>query len=153
MSKENTETNTTAESATTSTTATTSGQGNIQCKSGPEGASPAQTLPAQSSKPTRYSDAETELLERLYREEVPLPEIAKQLDRTERSVRAKLSSLGLYKKQPYLNKNGEIPKKKEEYVSDIASILEVDESLIESLEKCTKFTLKTLLDKLTENQE
>ena len=125
------ETEQTSTSSQTATSATTSGQG----------------------KPTRYSDAETELLERLYREEVPLLEIAKQLDRTERSVRAKLSSLGLYKKQPYLNKNGEIPKKKEEYVSDIASILEVDESLIESLEKCTKFTLKTLLDKLTENQE
>lgn len=116
---------TTAESATTSSTATTSGQ-----------------------KPTRYSDAETELLERLYKENTPLLDIANQLNRTERSVRAKLSSLGLYKKQPYLNKNGEPPKKKENYVTDIASLLEVDESLVESLEKCTKFTLKLILEKL-----
>lgn len=97
---------------------------------------------------TRYSDQETALLEKLHRENVPIEQIATQLDRSVRSVRAKLSSLGLYQRAPYTSKNGELPKKKEEYVKEIAALLETDEYLVDSLEKCTKFVLKKLLDKL-----
>jgi hypothetical protein len=101
---------------------------------------------------TRYSDQETALLEKLHREGHNLEQIATELNRSVRSVRAKLSSLGLYQKAPYLSKSGELPKKKEEYVKEIADLLEVDEYLVDSLEKCTKFTLKKILEKLQSHQ-
>ena len=71
-------------------------------------------------------------------------------DFSERSIIAKLSSLGIYKKKTYLNKRGEMPTKKEEYISRIATLLDLDAQLLESLEKVTKTALilmeKKILD-------
>ena len=43
-----------------------------------------------------------------------------------RSIIAKLSSLGVYKKKEYLTKRGELPIKKEEYIERIAVLLDVN---------------------------
>lgn len=71
-------------------------------------------------------------------------EIAQKFDLPERSVIAKLSSLGLYKRKPYVDKRGEPPVKKEEYVERIAKLLDKDVELLESLEKVNKNVLKML---------
>lgn len=63
----------------------------------------------------------------------------------ERSIIAKLSSLGVYKKKEYLTKRGEIPVKKEEYIDRIAVHLDVNVESLESLEKVNKHVL-ILLD-------
>lgn len=65
-----------------------------------------------------------------------------------RSVIAKLSSLGVYKKKEYLTKRGEIPVKKEEYIERIAALLDVNSDILESLEKVNKSVLALLEQKL-----
>jgi hypothetical protein len=64
----------------------------------------------------------------------------------ERSIIAKLSNLGVYKKKEYLTKRGEVPIKKEEYIERIGRLLDIDLDLLESLEKVTKTAL-TLMEK------
>lgn len=67
----------------------------------------------------------------------------------ERSVIAKLSSLGVYKKKEYLNKRGNVPVKKEEYIDRIAALLEVNSEILESLEKVNKAVLALIAERLT----
>lgn len=100
-------------------------------------------------KTTKYTEEDNEIVTRLFKEGMSIEGIALVVDRTPRSVTAKLTTLGLYKKQQYLAKDGTLPKKKLEYVSDIAKLLDVPEELVDSLEKCTKFTLKKLVEALT----
>ena len=75
------------------------------------------------------------------------PQIAKELSALtgtvvpERSVIAKLSSLGVYKRKEYTNKRGDPPIRKEEYIERIANLLDIDIDLMESLEKVTKTAL------------
>lgn len=66
----------------------------------------------------------------------------------ERSVIAKLSSLGVYKKKEYLTKRGELPIKKEEYIERIAKLLDVSAEILESLEKVNKGVLALIETKL-----
>ena len=68
----------------------------------------------------------------------------------ERSVIAKLSSLGVYKKREYLTKRGEVPVKKEEYIERIALLLDVNAEILESLEKVNKSVLALIDAKLAE---
>jgi hypothetical protein len=66
----------------------------------------------------------------------------------ERSVIAKLSSLGVYKRKVYTSKTGSAPIKKEEYIAKISKILKIDIDLLESLEKVTKTALMLIVDRL-----
>ena len=65
-----------------------------------------------------------------------------------RSIIAKLSSLGVYKKKEYTTKRGEIPVKKEEYIERIAKLLDVNAEILESLEKVNKSVLQLIERKL-----
>lgn len=67
---------------------------------------------------------------------------------TERSLIAKLSSLGIYRKSPYLNKNGELPKKKEVYIEELAELLGVEAEELDSMVKVNKNVLELLIAKL-----
>src|ERR1035437_3353222 len=71
----------------------------------------------------------------------------------ERSIIAKLSSLGVYKKKEYLTKRGELPIKKSEYIEKIALLLDVDEETLDSLEKVNKNVLYLILLKLSPKTE
>lgn len=62
----------------------------------------------------------------------------------DRSVIAKLASLGVYQKKAYLTKRGTLPVKKEEYITRIAKLLDVNAELLESLEKVNKGVLALL---------
>lgn len=75
-------------------------------------------------------------------------EIAAELGVPDRSIIAKLSSLGVYKKKTYLNKRGEVPIKKDEYIERIATLLGVDTERLESLVKVNKNVLVLLEDAL-----
>ena len=66
----------------------------------------------------------------------------------DRSIIAKLSSLGVYKKKEYLTKRGEVPVKKEEYIDRIAKLLDVNSEFLESLEKVNKAVLALISTKL-----
>jgi hypothetical protein len=92
----------------------------------------------------KYTKEQTELLTELYLAEKPVAEIALALETSERSVIAKLSNLGIYKKKEYLTKRGEPPVKKEELVEMIADLLDVELDKLESLEKVNKSVLLLL---------
>ena len=66
----------------------------------------------------------------------------------ERSLIAKLSSLGVYQKKGYLTKRGEVPVKKGEHIETLAQLLEVAPEMLESLEKVNKSVLVLLINKL-----
>lgn len=74
--------------------------------------------------------------------------IAKELEVSDRSIIAKLSSLGIYKKKEYLNKRGEPPTKKEEYIERIAKLLDMNVELMESMEKVTKTVLMQMEERI-----
>lgn len=83
-----------------------------------------------------------------YQGGVAVRDLALGLDVPERSVIAKLSSLGVYQKKQYLNKRGEPPVKKSQHIERIAELLDVNLELLESLEKVNKGVLKLIEDKL-----
>jgi len=75
-------------------------------------------------------------------------QLALELEVPERSVIAKLSSLGVYQKKQYLNKRGELPIKKSEHIERLAELLDVPSDQLESLEKVNKQVLILLQRKL-----
>lgn len=105
----------------------------------------------------KYTKEITEKLVADYAAQRPIEEIAAELEVQPRSVIAKLSSLGVYKKKEYRTKRGEIPVKKEEYIERIAGLLDVSVDILESLEKVNKSVLalleKTLLDSKPEQEK
>ena len=84
-----------------------------------------------------------------YQQGVSTKDLASQLDVPERSVIAKLASMGVYKRKEYTNKRGDLPIKKEVYVERIAKLLNTNVELLESLEKVNKNVLKLLEDALS----
>jgi hypothetical protein len=81
---------------------------------------------------------------------VSVPDLACELDVPERSVIAKLSSLGVYQKKSYVNKRGETPVKKSEHIERIAILLNTNLELLESLEKVNKTVLVMIERALTD---
>ncbi len=100
----------------------------------------------------KYDKETTDKLTQLYSIEGKITEeIAKLLEVPERSVIAKLSSLGIYKKKTYLNKQGNPPRKKEDYIASLAELLDVNQDILDSLEKVNKSVL-ILLEKALEKE-
>ena len=100
----------------------------------------------------KYTKEITDRMIADYQAQVPVQQIAQDLDVPERSVIAKLSSLGVYQKKSYVNKRGEVPVKKSEHIERIAELLDVNLELLESLEKVNKGVLKLIEDNLTLNR-
>ncbi|CAB4134499.1 hypothetical protein UFOVP273_118 [uncultured Caudovirales phage] len=90
---------------------------------------------------TKYDTEKTNKLAELYQAGTSVDDLAAQFDVPVRSVIAKLSSLGIYKKKQYLNKQGQVPVKKEELIERIADLLDTNVELLESLEKANKNVL------------
>lgn len=89
----------------------------------------------------KYTQEIVEKLTADYASGKDVKELADELGVAERSVIAKLSSLGVYKRKTYVNKRGETPIKKEVYIERISALLDIDACLLESLEKVTKSAL------------
>jgi len=89
----------------------------------------------------KYSKEETQLLIESFAKGLTVPELCLMFEVPERSIIAKLSSLGLYTRKSYLTKQGEPPVKKEEYLQRIAELLGVSCDILESLEKANKSVL------------
>jgi adenylosuccinate lyase len=92
----------------------------------------------------KYTKEITDRLVEQYKTGIHVQKIAEQLQVPERSIIAKLSSLGVYQKKSYLNKRGEVPVKKAEHIENIAKLLKMDVELLESLEKVNKNILVAL---------
>lgn len=99
----------------------------------------------------KYTKEITDRIIQQYKDKVPVKQIATDIDVPERSVIAKLSSLGVYEKKTYVNKRGELPVKKSQHIERIAELLDVNSEVLESLEKVNKQVLKLIELKLTES--
>ena len=92
----------------------------------------------------KYTKDAADKITELYQAGTATADIAQALGVPERSIIAKLSSLGVYKRKEYKNKRGETPVKKEEYIERIAQLMQVNSDLLESLEKANKSVLVLL---------
>lgn len=92
----------------------------------------------------KYDKETSERLVELYKAGMPVAEISTLLQVPDRSVIAKLSSLGVYQRKVYRNKRDEVPVKKEEYIERIAKLMEVNLDILESLEKANKNVLQLI---------
>lgn len=101
----------------------------------------------------KYTKELTDKLVQDYKQGVSIAQLAQDLEVPERSVIAKLSSLGVYQKKQYLNKRGELPVKKSEHIDRLALLLQVPSDRLESLEKVNKQVLILLEQKLTLNRD
>ena len=101
----------------------------------------------------KYTKEVTDKLIKDYKSGIPVTQLAIELEVPERSIIAKLSSLGVYQKKQYLNKRGELPVKKSEHIERLAELLDVPSDQLESLEKVNKGVLVLLERKLTLNRE
>jgi hypothetical protein len=99
----------------------------------------------------KYTKEITDKLITDYKAGIAVQQISAELNVPERSVIAKLSSLGVYVKKSYVNKRGETPVKKSEHIERIAELLQVNEELLESLEKVNKTVLKLIENKLAQS--
>ena len=93
----------------------------------------------------KYTKEITDRIIELYNTKVPILAIAAELQVPERSIIAKLSSIGVYQKKAYVNKRGETPVKKSEHIMSLATALNCDPEALESLEKVNKNVLVMLL--------
>lgn len=96
----------------------------------------------------RYTKEICDRMVQDYQTGVGADQIAQQLDVPVRSVIAKLSSLGVYQRRGYLNKRGEVPVRKSEYIDQLATLLNCAPEQLESLEKVNKTVLVMLIKKL-----
>lgn len=79
-----------------------------------------------------------------YQSGVTVEELATVLAVPKKSIIAKLSSLGVYRRKTYLTKRGETPRSKAEVVDSISELLDKDPEALESLEKANKNVLLLL---------
>ena len=74
--------------------------------------------------------------------------LAEELSRSVKSIIGKLSREGVYRREIYKTKTGELPVTKVEIVSDIADHLGIEVESLSGLEKAPKATLKKLKEAL-----
>ena len=74
--------------------------------------------------------------------------LAEELSRSVKSIIGKLSREGVYRREIYKTKTGELPITKVEIVSDIADHLGIEVESLLGLEKAPKSTLKKLKEAL-----
>jgi len=101
----------------------------------------------------KYTNETTKKLVDEYGAGATVSHLAVQLQVPERSIIAKLSSLGVYQKKQYLNKRGEVPTKKAAHIEKIAELLQCDLELLESLEKVNKQVLIMIESNLCEKSD
>jgi len=78
--------------------------------------------------------------------------LATQYGKTVRSIVAKLSREGVYKKAEYVTKNGEKPQRKNAHASAIGAILNLSDGEIVSLEKANKTVLEKVFSALANSK-
>ena len=77
--------------------------------------------------------------------------LAKDLDKSIKSIIGKLSREGVYQKAIYKTKSGEVPMTKAEIIMSMAELLEIDSTKIMGLEKAPKQDIKYIYEVLQEN--
>ena len=78
--------------------------------------------------------------------------LAKELDKSIKSIIGKLSREGVYQKQVYTTKSGEVPMTKAEIIVSLAEMLKIDSAKIIGLEKAPKQDIKYIYEIIQEIQ-
>lgn len=105
-----------------------------------------------SDKVVNYTPEMTAKMVADYNSGVTVESIAESLGKTVRSVVAKLSREGVYKKKEYVSKTGEKPVKKDAHADAIGAILRLSEGEIDSLTKANKSALKAIFEALANSK-
>ena len=102
-----------------------------------------------AEKTVNYTPEMTAQMLKAYAEGVTVDSIAEGMGKTVRSVVAKLSREGVYRKKEYVSKNGERPVKKDQTAEDIGVLVGLSEGEVDSLTKANKGALLKILAKLS----
>ena len=98
---------------------------------------------------TNYTQQDVDLMLKAYTEKPSrdtVDKLAEDLDKSVKSIIGKLSREGVYQKQVYKTKAGEVPVTKEQLISGLAELFEIDSSKLMGLEKAPKQVIKYLHD-------
>lgn len=107
----------------------------------------------KTEKAINYTAEQTAKMVADYTSGVTVEAIATELGKTVRSVVAKLSREGVYKKKEYVSKTGEKPVKKNEHADYIGEALALGENDVDSLTKANKTALKAIADFIRAEKE
>ena len=102
-----------------------------------------------ATKTVTYTEAQTAELREAYLADPSVETVeafAAKFSKSVRSIVAKLSREGIYKKKEYVSKTGEKPVKKEEMADEFQAIFGLTESEADSITKANKTALKKILD-------
>jgi hypothetical protein len=99
-----------------------------------------------ATKAVNYTPEQTLAIVAGYTEGTTVEQLATTFGKSVRSIVAKLSREGVYKKKEYVTKNGEAVQKKDELADKIGAFFDATEAEIESLTKVNKTMLKKILD-------
>lgn len=102
-----------------------------------------------AEKTVNYTPEMTVQMLKAYAEGSTVESIAESMGKTVRSVVAKLSREGVYRKKEYVSKTGERPVKKDETADKIGALVGLSEGEVDSLTKANKGALLKILGKLS----
>ena len=96
-----------------------------------------------------YTDAQVEHMVEAYQakpDRTTVDMLAKDMDKSIKSIIGKLSREGVYQKAIYKTKSGEVPMTKQEIILAMATALGIDSSKIMGLEKAPKQDIKFIYE-------
>ena len=105
-----------------------------------------------AEKTLNYTPEQTATIVADYQAGVTVEMLAEKLGKSVRSIVAKLSREGVYKKKEYKTKTGESVVKKDAHADAIGAILKLPENDIESLTKANKAALKAIFEALANSR-
>jgi hypothetical protein len=103
-------------------------------------------------KTLNYTPEQTAKIVNDYSNGTTVETIAENLGKSARSIVAKLSREGVYKKKVRTTKTGETVVKKDAHADAIGAILQLPENDIESLTKANKSALKAIFEALANSK-
>ena len=105
-----------------------------------------------AEKIANYTEQQTAQLVADYVSGTSVESLAESFGKSVRSIVAKLSREGVYKKKEYVSKSGEPVQKKDMTADAIGRILNLSEPDTESLTKANKRALKAIFDALANSK-
>ena len=105
-----------------------------------------------AEKIVNYTTEQTVVMLKAYADGLGVEFIAQSLGKTVRSVVAKLSREGVYRKKEYVSKTGEKPVKKDTHADAIGAVLGLSEGEIDSLTKANKSALVKIFTALANSK-
>ena len=105
-----------------------------------------------TAKVVNYTPEMAEKVKAEYAAGTSVEKIAEMVGKSAKSIVAKLTREGVYKKKEYVSKTGEKPVKKDATADAIGAVLNMTESEIESLTKANKTALVKIFKALANSK-